>query len=76
MNSRGATGQIVAHMHLDFYIILDMVIGIILGLLIWLVGPLLFHPKKKGVKAAINKTCAIIGIAIIIVTLIRYFIPI
>ena len=53
-----------------------MVISIIIGLIIWLVVPLLFKDKYKGKKnkykfKAIQMTCMIIGLAIIVMSIIN-----
>jgi uncharacterized BrkB/YihY/UPF0761 family membrane protein len=51
-----------------------ILIPIIIGLIIWLVIPILTNDfvKKKAIKKAIAMTCRIIGIAIIVITVINY----
>lgn len=53
-----------------------MVIGIVIGLIIWLAVPMFFEVKrgKKGKKSdGIQMICKIIGITIIVVSIIKYF---
>ena len=55
-----------------------MIISIIIGLIIWFVVPLIFKDKFKGKKnkhkyKALQLTCQIIGIAIIVISVINHF---
>ena len=56
-----------------------MIIGIIIGLLIWFVVPMFFSDrkrrkrKKKKKQQMIELTCKIIGIVIIAFSVIRHF---
>ena len=58
-----------------------MIIGIIVGLLIWFVVPILLEnsgqkKRKKKQQRAIAMTCRIIGIVIIAVSVLKHFLPI
>lgn len=55
-----------------------MIIGIIIGLLIWLVVPMFFtdgkrRKRKKRKQKMIELACKIIGIVIIAFSLVRHF---
>jgi len=53
-----------------------MIISIIVGLIIWFVVPLFFKDhfkRKKNKYKALQLTCQIIGIAIIAIVIIKYF---
>ena len=55
-----------------------MIIGIIIGLLIWFVVPMFFtdgkrRKRKKRKQQMIELTCKIIGIVIIAFSVIRHF---
>jgi len=50
-----------------------MIVTIIIGLLIWFAVPLLFQGKfKKNQRRALNMTCHIVGIAIVVYAVVRY----
>lgn len=55
-----------------------MIIGIIIGLLIWFVVPMFFadgkrRKRKKRKQQMIELTCKIIGLVIIVFSLVRHF---
>lgn len=55
-----------------------MIIGIIIGLLIWFVVPMFFtdgkrRKQKKRKQQMIELTCKIIGLVIIVFSLVRHF---
>lgn len=55
-----------------------MIIGIIIGLLIWFVVPMFFTDgkrckRKKRKQQMIELTCKIIGLVIIVFSLVRHF---
>ena len=55
-----------------------MIIGIIIGLLIWFVVPTFFtdgkrRKRKKRKQQMIELTCKIIGLVIIVFSLVRHF---
>lgn len=53
-----------------------MVVGIVIGLIIWLAVPLFFdgkRGKKKKRSDGVQMICKIIGISIIVVSIIKYF---
>lgn len=55
-----------------------MIIGIIIGLLIWFVVPKFFtdgkrRKRKKRKQQMIELTCKIIGLVIIVFSLVRHF---
>ena len=55
-----------------------MIIGIIIGLLIWFVVPMFFtdgkrRKRKKRKQQTIELTCKIIGLVIIVFSLVRHF---
>lgn len=55
-----------------------MIIGIIIGLLIWVVVPMFFtdgkrRKRKKRKQQMIELTCKIIGLVIIVFSLVRHF---
>lgn len=55
-----------------------MIIGIIIGLLIWFVVPMFFtdgkrRKRKKRNQQMIELTCKIIGLVIIVFSLVRHF---
>ncbi len=55
-----------------------MIIGIIIGLLIWFVVPMFFtdgkrRKRKKRKQQMIELTCKIIGLVIIVFSLARHF---
>ncbi|MBQ7495251.1 MAG: hypothetical protein IJT75_05800 [Bacteroidaceae bacterium] len=55
--------------------------GIIIGLLIWFVLPIVLDAaqtkkRKKKWKRAIEMTCRIVGIVIIVVAVLKHFLPI
>ncbi len=52
-----------------------MIITVVIGLIIWFAVPLFFkdkYKKKKNKYKAIKMICQIVGIAIIIVSVVRY----
>ena len=55
-----------------------MVFGIVIGLLVWFVVPLLYEnsgkKKKKKQKAAVGMACRIVGIVLIVVSVLRHFV--
>lgn len=53
-----------------------MVVGIVIGLIIWLAVPLFFEGKRgkrKKKSDGIQMICKIIGIAIIVVSIVKHF---
>ena len=55
-----------------------MIFGIVIGLLVWFVVPILFEnsgkKKKKKQQKAVAMTCRIIGINIIVVSVLKHFV--
>ncbi|MGN0069717.1 MAG: hypothetical protein ACI350_08335 [Prevotella sp.] len=53
-----------------------MVIGIVVGLVVWFVVPLVYEGsrrRKKKYKAALRMLCRIVGLAIIISSVLGHF---
>lgn len=53
------------------------IVSIVIGLVIWLVVPILTNDaiKKKSQKKAVAMLCRIVGIAIIAVSIVNYIFP-
>jgi hypothetical protein len=53
-----------------------MVLGVVFGLLVWFALPLFFEEflKKKKYIKTLRMCCKICGIAIVVMTIVKYFI--
>lgn len=52
-----------------------MIIGILIGLLVWFILPMIWnqHVRKKRNKDTVSKFCMVVGLFIVIVCSIKYF---
>jgi hypothetical protein len=53
-----------------------MILGILIGLIVWFVVPIYWnqHVKRKKNKIVVNRLCTVIGIFIVVLSSLKYII--